>query len=37
MNRTEKHSTGKFFRNLLIGIFGIIVMLALIGTLNKNN
>jgi hypothetical protein len=35
MNKTEKHGKGKFFRNLLIGIFGIIIILALIGTLNR--
>jgi hypothetical protein len=35
VNKTEKHGKGKFFRNLFIGILGIIIMPALIGTLNR--
>jgi hypothetical protein len=35
MNKTEEHGKSKFFRNLLTGILGIIIILALIGTLNK--
>jgi hypothetical protein len=35
MYKTEKQRGSKFFRNLLIGISGIIVILALIGTLNR--